>query len=157
MNRDHCPICKSKNIRKINFLEVRSAIKDMLSPSNVNNLPEDVKNMLSNLKLDEDMSDEDINLLNAFGSKIICTNCGLNFYEMEDMSEYEKNTYTPVSREEYISYLREKPLKESTLELMIEKTSIIHEYYLEEIDYTINDLNETGLYNSNSNETNYVN
>lgn len=142
MSYDHCPLCKSKKLFFINPFEARNKLKSLLATSNLDDLPDDIKSMVSRLDLDKDISEEEASFYEIHGNKVICENCSLTFYENDDMSILEEKNAKEVSREEYIEHLRDLTDDESFIEFVINKTKTIPAYYLETLDILVNEYNE---------------
>ncbi len=137
MIKDHCPLCKSKNLIFIDPFESRKKLKELLNSNNVNLLPDNVKSMIDTLNLDGEISEEEKRFYEIHGRKVMCTNCSMTFYEYDDETALEEKNAHPVSREEYIEHLKDMTDDKDFIDFVISKLEFIQEYYIESLDMLI--------------------
>lgn len=139
-----CPICKKSKIYSINPVETRNRLKELLKSAPEGAIPEDLSNIIKELGLENDISEEEKTFYSLSGDRNVCTCCGFAFCDNDDSSKYLNEQFSPVSQEEYFDYIRSK-VNDETYEFLMKKALPQEEYYLIVADQLIKELNEVGL------------
>ena len=153
MIKDHCPLCKSKKLYFIDPYESREKIKSLLTKTNMDLLPDEMKSMIEMLSLDQEMSESEKEFYNQNGRKVICQNCGMSYYENLDYTELENKNAHPVTREEYIEHLKDYSDDLEFNDFVIEKTKGFSEYYIEALDELIKEYSEVSTLSGKTKNT----
>ncbi len=143
MVKDHCPLCKSNKLMFIDPFESRQKLKGLLTKTNLDVLPEEIKTMISVLDLDSEPSSEEMEFYQEHGRKVMCLNCSMTYYENDDVSDLEALNAKPVSKEEYIEHLKDLTDDQAFIDFITEKTDNQTEYYLEALDKLVLEYNES--------------
>lgn len=128
---DHCPFCKSKNIRIISRKDANAEfleqIKDSLSSLEL----ETLKTQLDMIKGKNKQLDEFL-----FGDRLIlfCENCGEEFDTTRDFSYLENKMPTLISYEEYEELLKEYIKDPRMLDLYLTKARKYPSHYVEQVE-----------------------
>jgi len=144
----HCPLCKSNNLYFIDPIESRKKIKSLIEVTGIDNLPEEFKNIIGKLNLDQNLSTEEEIFYELHGKKIVCKTCGYTFYEKDDNSQIENMNATPVSKEEYYEHLRNRANNTDVVNFVLNNSLPIEKYYIEALDQLLDEFDEINKLNS---------
>ncbi len=139
-----CPICKKSKIYSINPVETRNRLKELLKSAPEGAIPDDLNNIIKELGLENDISEEEMTFYSVQGNRNVCTCCGFAFCDNDESSKYLNEVFTPVTQEEYYDYIRSK-VNDETYSFLMKKALPQEEYYLIVADQLISELNEVGL------------
>lgn len=139
-----CPICKKSKIYSINPVETRNRLKELLVNAPLGAIPDDLNNIIKELGLENDISEEERTFYSIQGDRNVCTCCGFAFCDNDDSKKYLDEEFTPVTQEEYFDYIKSK-VNDETYAFLMKKALPQEEYYLIVADQLIKELNEVGL------------
>lgn len=139
-----CPICKKSKIYSINPVETRNRLKELLVNAPLGAIPDDLNNIIKELGLENDISEEERTFYSIQGDRNVCTCCGFAFCDNDDSKKYLEEEFTPVTQEEYFDYIKSK-VNDETYAFLMKKALPQEEYYLIVADQLIKELNEVGL------------